>query len=174
MDINFQDRIDEYLLHRDSMTVEEQTNFLKEIESNEEKKRQFVLSKDIKDAFVSRGKKLKAIAEFENKIQCNTPIKTTGSDNAMPLNNESFKKTKTNIKEKKTIWLWISGIAAVVIIGVFFIRPTLINNSNNNFMPFFENQYQKKNKNHDFERFKSRKDSIKKDSVIIRKNKKPN
>ena len=38
MDINFQDRIDEYLLHRDSMTVEEQTNFLKEIESNEEKK----------------------------------------------------------------------------------------------------------------------------------------
>ena len=91
MDINFQDRIDEYLLHRDSMTVEEQTNFLKEIESNEEKKRQFVLSKDIKDAFVSRGKKLRAIAEFENKIQCNTPIKTTGSDNAMPLNNESFK-----------------------------------------------------------------------------------
>lgn len=36
---NFQDRIDEYLLHGKTMSEEDKTQFLKEIEEDEEKKR---------------------------------------------------------------------------------------------------------------------------------------
>lgn len=38
MDKDFQDRIDEYLLHSDTMSEEAKANFLKEIEEDEAKK----------------------------------------------------------------------------------------------------------------------------------------
>lgn len=41
MDNNFQDRIDEYLLHGDAMLEEAKAQFLKEIEEDAEKKEQY-------------------------------------------------------------------------------------------------------------------------------------
>lgn len=102
MDNNFQDRIDEYLLHGDTMSKEDKAQFLKEIEEDAEKKEQYEFTKNVKQAMVSRGKKLKAMTEFQKEMKSHHHRKT---------------------------WLWISSIAAVLVIGFFAINPLFVENS---------------------------------------------
>ena len=102
MDNNFQDRIDEYLLHGDTMSEEDKAQFLKEIEEDAEKKEQYEFTKNVKQAMVSRGKKLKAMTEFQKEMKFHHHRKT---------------------------WLWISSIAAVLVIGFFAINPLFVENS---------------------------------------------
>ncbi|MGN8823898.1 hypothetical protein ACTNDF_02265 [Segatella copri] len=99
--INFQDRIDEYLLHSETMSEEDKAQFLKEIEEDAEKKEQYEFTKNVKVAMVSRGEKLKAMTEFQKEMK------------------HSNRKT----------WLWISSIAAVLVIGFFAINPLFVENS---------------------------------------------
>lgn len=99
---NFQDRIDEYLLHGDTMSEEDKAQFLKEIEEDAEKKEQYEFTKNVKQAMVSRGEKLKAMTEFQKEIKSHHHRKT---------------------------WLWISSIAAVLVIGFFAINPLFVENS---------------------------------------------
>lgn len=102
MDNNFQDRIDEYLLHGNTMPEEAKAQFLKEIEHDAEKREQYELTKNIKATMISRGEKLKAMAEFQKEY--NKP------------------------KHRKT-WFWISGIAAILVVGFFAINPLFVGNS---------------------------------------------
>ena len=99
---NFQDRIDEYLLHGDAMSEEDKAQFLKEIEEDAEKKEQYEFTKNVKQAMVSRGEKLKAMTEFQKEMKSHHHRKT---------------------------WLWISSIAAVLVIGFFAINPLFVENS---------------------------------------------
>ena len=99
---NFQDRIDEYLLHGDAMSEEDKAQFLKEIEEDAEKKEQYEFTKNVKQAIVSRGEKLKAMTEFQKEMKSHYHRKT---------------------------WLWISSIAAVLVIGFFAINPLFVENS---------------------------------------------
>lgn len=99
MDYNFQDRIDEYLLYGETMSEEDKAQFLKEIEEDAEKKEQYEFTKNVKQAMVSRGKKLKAMTEFQKEMKSHHHRKT---------------------------WLWISSIAAVLVIGFFAINPLLM------------------------------------------------
>lgn len=99
---NFQDRIDEYLLHSDTMSEEDKAQFLKEIEEDAEKKEQYEFTKNVKQAIVSRGEKLKAMTEFQKEMKSHYHRKT---------------------------WLWISSIAAVLVIGFFAINPLLVEKS---------------------------------------------
>lgn len=101
MDNNFQDRIDEYLLHEDTMSEEAKAQFLKEKEEDEEKREQYEFTKNVKQAMVSRGEKLKAMTEFQKEMK------------------HSNRKT----------WLWISSIAAVMVGGFFAINPLLVETS---------------------------------------------
>ena len=100
--INFQDRIDEYLLHGETMSEEDKAQFLKEIEEDAEKKKQYEFTKNVKQAMVSRGEKLKAMTEFQKEMKSHHHRKT---------------------------WLWISSIAAVLVIGFFAINPLFVENS---------------------------------------------
>lgn len=102
MNYNFQDRIDEYLLHGDTMSEEDKAQFLKEIEEDAEKKDQYEFTKNVKQAMVSRGEKLKAMTEFQKEMKSHHHRKT---------------------------WLWISSIAAVLVIGFFAINPLFVENS---------------------------------------------
>lgn len=102
MNYNFQDRIDEYLLHGDTMSEEDKAQFLKEIEEDAEKKEQYEFTKNVKQAMVSRGEKLKAMTEFQKEIKSHHHRKT---------------------------WLWISSISAVLVIGFFAINPLFVENS---------------------------------------------
>ena len=98
---NFQDRIDEYLLHSDTMSEEGKAQFLKEIEEDAEKKEQYEFTKNVKQAMVSRGEKLKAMTEFQKEIK----------------------------HGRRKSWLWISSIAAILVIGFFAINPLFVENS---------------------------------------------
>ena len=93
---NFQDRIDEYLLHGDTMSEEDKAQFLKEIEEDAEKRELYEFTKNVKQAMISRGEKLKAMTEFQKEMKSHHHRKT---------------------------WLWISSIAAVLVIGFFAINP---------------------------------------------------
>ncbi len=106
MDKDFQDRIDEYLLHSDTMSDEAKANFLKEIEEDEAKKEQFELTKSIKKAIASRGEKLKAMAEFQKEYE--------------------KRKDDTGKEPVRRLWLWASGIAAVLVVGFFAIKPVFV------------------------------------------------
>lgn len=99
---NFQDRIDEYLLYGDTMSEEDKAQFLKEIEEDAEKKEQYEFTKNVKQAMVSRGEKLKAMTEFQKEMKSHHHRKT---------------------------WLWISSIAAVLVIGFFAINQLFVENS---------------------------------------------
>ena len=99
---NFQDRIDEYLLHNDAMSEEDKAQFLKEIEDDVEKKEQYEFTKNVKMAMVSRGEKLKAMTEFQKEMKSHHHRKT---------------------------WLWISSIAAILVVGFFAINPLLVETS---------------------------------------------
>lgn len=99
---NFQDRIDEYLLHGETMSEEYKAQFLKEIEEDAEKKEQYEFTKNVKQAMVSRGEKLKAMTEFQKEMKSHHHRKT---------------------------WLWISSIAAVLVVGFFAINPLLVENN---------------------------------------------
>lgn len=101
MDKNFQDRIDEYLLHEDTMSEEAKAQFLKEIEEDTEKKEQYEFTKNVKQAMMSRGEKLKAMIEFQKEIK----------------------------HGRRKSWLWISSIAAILVIGFFAINPLFVENS---------------------------------------------
>ena len=100
--INFQDRIDEYLLHGETMSEEDKAQFLKEIEEDVAKRELYEFTKNVKQAMVSRGKKLKAMTEFQKEMKSHHHRKT---------------------------WLWISSIAAVLVIGFFAINPLFVENS---------------------------------------------
>ena len=99
---NFQDRIDEYLLHNDAMSEEDKAQFLKEIEDDVEKREQYEFTKNVKQVMVSRGEKLKAMTEFQKEMKSHHHRKT---------------------------WLWISSIAAILIVGFFAINPLFVENS---------------------------------------------
>ena len=101
MDNNFQDRIDEYLLYGDSLSEEAKAQFQKEIEEDEEKRELYEFTKNVKQAMISRGEKLKAMTEFQKEMK------------------RSNRKT----------WLWISSIAAVMVGGFFAINPLLVETS---------------------------------------------
>ena len=102
MDNNFQDRIDEYWLHSDTMSEEDKAQFLKEIEEDAEKKEQYEFTKNVKQAIVSRGEKLKAMTEFQKEMKSHHHRKT---------------------------WLWFSSVAAVLVISFFAINPLFVGNS---------------------------------------------
>ena len=98
---NFQDRIDEYLLHGNNMSEEDKAQFLKEIEEDAEKREQYEFTKSVKEAVKSRGDKLKAMAEFQKEMK----------------------------HGRRKVWLWISNIAVVLVIGFFAINPLFVENT---------------------------------------------
>ena len=132
MDNNFQDRIDEYLLHGDNMSEEAKAQFLKEIEEDADKKEQYELTKNIKKALKSRGDKLKAMAEFqkENETQDEMRIKACSCPRPEYRVAEDIKIVghKSNFRKKL---VWFSGIAAILVIGFFAIKPLFVYESTN-------------------------------------------
>ena len=125
MDNNFQDRIDEYLLHGDNMSEEAKAQFLKEIEEDADKKEQYELTKNIKKALKSRGDKLKAMAEFqkENETQNEMRIKACSCPEYRVAEDIKIVGHKSNFRKKL---VWFSGIAAVLVIGFCAINPLFI------------------------------------------------
>lgn len=106
MNIDFQDKIDEFVLGR--ISDKDRIQLFKESSSNKEKQEQLELTKDLCKAIKSRNLKLSSISQF-----------------CKEYNAEQEHKSK-----KKKVMLWMScaaSIAAIFILGIFIF--TTIENS---------------------------------------------
>ena len=124
MDEKFQDRIDKYLLNR--MDDAEKTEFLREIEQDEEKKEQLEFTQDVKDSISSREEKLQALKEFQRQYEQErktAAYHATGTKQAACYCPAPQVAATEPVRSKKKIWLWISGVAAVLVVGFLAIKP---------------------------------------------------
>lgn len=127
MDEKFQDRIDNYLLSR--MDNAEKTEFLREVEQDKEKKKQLEFTQNVKDAIRSREEKLQALAQFQRQYEeerRTAAYRATGTERTTCYCPAPEVAAIEQAQPKKKTWLWISGIAAVLVIGFFTITPMLM------------------------------------------------
>ncbi|MGM9843121.1 MAG: hypothetical protein ACI30S_02725 [Muribaculaceae bacterium] len=129
MDIDFQDRIDDFLLNR--MSEAEKAEFLKELSEDDEKRELFEFTRDVKQAICSRAEKLKALKDFEQEYERECDDVKVGvcacmcscePDEVLP----DMSQMPAKVRPKRRIWLWLSGAAAVLAIGFFVIRPMFV------------------------------------------------
>ena len=124
MDEKFQDRIDNYLLNR--MDDAEKTEFLREVEQDKEKKEQLEFTQNVKDCIRSREEKLNDIAQFQRQYEeerRKAALLATGTECAACECSAPEVTATEPVRSKKKIWLWISGVAAVLVVGFFAIKP---------------------------------------------------
>ena len=134
MDEKFQDRIDNYLLNR--MDDAEKTEFLREVEQDEEKKEQLEFSQNVTDAIRSREEKIQALKQFQKQYEQErraAAYRATGSERGACYCPAPEVTTTEPVRSKKKIWLWISGVAAVLVVGFFAIKPMLDYESSPNY-----------------------------------------
>ncbi|MDO4179698.1 MAG: hypothetical protein Q4D36_00225 [Bacteroidales bacterium] len=130
MDEKFQDRIDNYLLNR--MNDSEKTMFLREVEQDNEKKEQLEFTQNVKDSIRSREEKLQALTQSQQQYEEERRAKamrSTGTDAACYCS--APMEAERPGRSKKKIWLWISGVAAVLVVGFFAIHPMFVNDASN-------------------------------------------
>lgn len=130
MDIRFQDRIDDYLLNR--MDDADKKVFLQEVEQDEKKKEQLEFTKNVKDSICSREEKLQALAQFQRRYEDErkpAALRPTGTESATCYQTAPVAPNGMPVQSKKRTWLWISGIAAVLLVGFFAIKPMFMDES---------------------------------------------
>jgi len=110
MKLDYQDKIDDYLLNR--MSDEERLAFEKEVGENAELREQLEYTRSIQEAVTSRSEMLAAMRKWEDDYR-------EGSVSAA-----AFPAEVPPHPSKKRLVYWISGIAAVFVVGLFFLlRP---------------------------------------------------
>jgi len=122
MDEKFQDRIDDYLLNR--MNDTDKYVFMQEVEQDEKKKEQLEFTRNVKDSIRSREEKLRALTQFLQQYEEErkaTAMRATGTDAACYC--PAPKMEEKPVRSKKKIWLWISCVAALLVVGFFAIKP---------------------------------------------------
>lgn len=127
MDMKFQDRIDNYLLNR--MNDADKEAFLWEVEQDEKKKEQLEFTKHVKDSICSREEKLQTLAQLQQRYEDEreaTASRHTGTECAARYQTVPDARNKMSAQSKNRTWLWVSGIAAVLVVGLFAIRPIFI------------------------------------------------
>ena len=101
MDKDFQDRIDDYICHR--MSAEEIAEFEALLKNDPEKQKQLEMTRQIKKAISSRQEKLQQVKEMEMRYQ---------------------EKHAAEKPVMKRIWPYVTGIAAIFVLGYFVIYPS--------------------------------------------------
>lgn len=124
MENEFQDRIDDYILHR--MSAEEEKQFELEISLEKTKQEQFEFTRNLKTAITSREDKLVEIYKMREQYKrdnwCDEVIScATGTDDYMPMSSGEVRQYRK--KTSKQMWWWMSGIVAMLVIGLFVVRP---------------------------------------------------
>lgn len=133
MDEKFQDRIDDFLLNR--MEDADKEVFLQEVEQDKGKKEQLEFTKNVKDSIRSREEKFLALAQFQKQYEEERRaalLRPTGTDAACHYPAPEVVTTKP-VRSRKRIWLWISGVAAMLVVGFFAIKPMFVYDSSPNY-----------------------------------------
>ena len=123
MKTDFQDRIDEYILDR--MSDEEKAQFEAEVNQEESKKEQLEFTRNVKGAISSREDKMAKLKMMQRMYdrehqQVAASMLATGTDGRCYSPAPQYATEK---KSSKRIWWWASGIAAVLVIGLFVVNP---------------------------------------------------
>ena len=126
MKIDYQDRIDEYLLDR--MSDEERKSFESDAAEDAELKEQLQFTETVQQATKSRNEKLAAMEEWKDDYMWEdervaaasaAEYHATGSGyDYCPEPTMESRRVATSSPFKKMLY-WVSGIAAVFIVGVF-------------------------------------------------------
>lgn len=119
---DFQDRIDEYILNK--MTDEDKAQFEAEISSNKSKKELLEFSQNVKNAIASRESKLARMKVMQATYDCKQHQAMVAMRRAATNDSylNSVDKTEGKSSTKRILW-WASGIAAVLIVGLFVLDP---------------------------------------------------
>ena len=142
MKIEFQDRIDDYLLDR--LSDDERKSFESDAAENAELKEQLQFTETVQQATKSRNEKLAAMEEWKDDYVWEdervaaasaAEYRPTGSgyDYCPAPTTES--RRVGNSSPFKKIFYWASGIAAVFVVGFFLIQNLYVANSPNEYMP---------------------------------------
>ena len=123
MENDFQDRIDEYILGR--MSDEEKAQFETEVSHDESIREQLEFTRNVKGAISSREDKMAKLKMMQRMYdrehqQVAASMRATGTDDCL------YSPAPQNVEKKKPskrIWWWASGIAAVLVIGLFVVNP---------------------------------------------------
>lgn len=120
---DFQDRIDEYILGR--MTDEDKAQFEAEVNQDESKRERLEFTRDVKGAISSREDKMAKLKMMQRMYdrkhqQVAASMRATGTDDCQCSSAPQYAAEK---KPSKQIWWWASGIAAVLVIGLFVVNP---------------------------------------------------
>ena len=120
---DFQDRIDEYILGR--MTDGEKAQFEAEVNQDESKREQLEFTRNVKGAISSREDKMAKLKMMQRMYdwehqQVAASMRATGTDDCLYSPSPQCAAEK---KPSKRIWWWASGIAAMLVIGLFIVNP---------------------------------------------------
>lgn len=142
MKIEFQDRIDDYLLDR--MSDEERNSFETDAAEDSELKEQLQFTETVQQATKSRNEKLAAMEEWKDDYVWEdervaaasvAEYRPTGSGYdycPAPTMEETCSMPRSS---GPWIFYWISGIAAVFVVGFFLIQNLYVANSPVEYMP---------------------------------------
>lgn len=119
---DFQDRIDEYILGR--MTDEEKAQFEAEVNQDESKREQLEFTRNVKGAISSREDKMAKLKMMQRMYdrehqQVAASMRATGTDDCQYAPASQYAEKRPS---KRILW-WASGIAAVLVIGLFVVNP---------------------------------------------------
>lgn len=131
MDEKFQDRIDNYLLNR--MEVDEKEEFLHEVKQDVYKKEQLEFTQNVKDSICSREEKLRALTQFQQQYEEERKATAMHATGTVACSCLVPKMEEKLVQSKKKIWLWISGVAAVLVVGIFAIKLMFVHEYSPNY-----------------------------------------
>lgn len=123
MKFEYQDKIDSYV--QGAMTEDERKAFEQEVKNNDELRDQLEYTQKVKTLVTSRREKMALLQQWdaehrkEEEQIAASQYRPTGTENYCPV--PSY-QTTTKPKSKK-LFYWISGIAAVLVVGFFIINP---------------------------------------------------
>ena len=142
MKIVFQDRIDDYLLNR--MSDEERKSFESDAAEDAELKEQLQFTETVQQATKSRNEKLAAMEEWKDDYVWEDDRVVAASATEYRATGSGYDYCPTPTMEEsrsmprsfgRRIFYWMSGIAAVFVVGIFLIQNLFVANSPNEYMP---------------------------------------
>lgn len=141
MNQEYQDRIDKYLLGQ--MSQQDSQNFENEIANNRDIKEQFEFTKNVKEAIVGRNRRLAQIKEWKEAYEAKKSLekeeyRSTGSGYDYSIRPQTEIELKPKSSKRRYLY-WISGIAAIFVVGFFMFSPIVFEKSGSSDHPIYVN-----------------------------------
>lgn len=140
MNNDYQDKIDRYLLGK--MSEAELLDFEKDVTNDKDLKEQFEFTKNVKEVIVARNKRLALINEwkeaYEAKNNSEGDYRPSGSGDEYSIKPNTEIKMEPRTTTRRYLY-WVSGIAAIFIVGFFMISPIVFENGGSSDLPISVN-----------------------------------